>query len=262
MVFDVAEPEFEARVVTRSHELPVVVDFWAAWCGPCRTLTPALEAATAAREGEVDLAKVDVDRNQALAARFRVQGIPAVKAFRNGSVAEEFTGALPPPQVEGFFDRLVPSEADRLSETDDEASLRRALELDPRHTDAARKLGRKLVRSGDYPAATALLTAFEHDYVAAGLLARARLAWSQGDRRGDGGDPGGGSPDGRLGEAFEAWDAGDRERALERLQEAIAAAPAGSRDLLRQVMVAIFTELGPDDALAREHRRRLAATLN
>jgi putative thioredoxin len=262
MVFDAFESDFEQRVLARSRELPVVVDFWAGWCAPCRALTPALEAAAAAREGEVELAKVDVDRNQALAARFRVQGIPAVKAFRDGRVVDEFTGALPPAQVEAFFDSLVPSEADRLSGTDDEDSLRRALELDPRHTDAARKLGRMLVRSGDNASATELLAPFEHDYVAAGLLARARLAASDGLLRGDGGDPAAGAPDGRLGEAFRAWDEGDQGRALERLQEAITAAPPEQRDLLRQVMVAIFTELGPDHALAREHRRRLAAALN
>jgi putative thioredoxin len=262
MVFDVLESDFEARVVARSHELPVVVDFWAAWCAPCRALTPALEAAAGAREGEVELAKVDVDRNPALAARFRVQGIPSVKAFRDGRVAEEFTGALPPAQVEAFFDRLVPSEADRLSASGDEASLRRALDLDPRHTGAARKLGRILVQGGDNAEASALLEPFEHDYVAAGLLARARLAeldgavGESGDHRRDH------SPDGRLADAFAAWDDGHHGRALDGLQEAIAAAAPHQRDLLRQVMVAIFTELGPEDPLAREHRRRLAAALN
>lgn len=262
MVFDVLESDFEAQVIARSHELPVVVDFWAAWCAPCRALTPALEAAAGAREGKIDLAKVDVDRNPALAARFRVQGIPSVKAFRDGRVTEEFTGALPPTQVEAFFDRLVPSEADRLSDADDEASLRRALEVDPRHTGAARKLGRMLVRSGDTAEALALLEAFEHDFVAAGLLARARLA--ELDRAvGENADhPRGQSPDGRLADAFAAWDDGDHGRALDGLQAAIAAAAPDRRDPLRQVMVAIFTELGPDDPLAREHRRRLAAALN
>jgi thioredoxin-like negative regulator of GroEL len=136
------------------------------------------------------------------------------------------------------------------------------LELDPRNTDAARKLGRLLVRSGDNAAAAELLAPFEHDYVAAGLLARARLAGSDGLLHRDGGDRAARSLDGRLGEAFEAWDDGDHGPALERLQDAIAAAPPEQRDLLRQVMVAIFTELGPDHALAREHRRRLAAALN
>lgn len=254
MISDVQEADFQTRVVERSRELPVVVDFWAAWCGPCRALTPALEAAAGARVGEVDLAKVDVDRNQALAARFRVQGIPAVKAFRGGEVVDEFTGALPPPEVERFFDRLVPSEADRLAGAEDEASLRRALELDPRQIEAARQLGRLLLRRGDSAEAAALLGGFEHDYVAAGLLARAELA-RNGDVQASGGEDG-------LGEAFAAWDAVDHARALELLQEAIRSRPRDDVDALRRVMVAMFTELGPESELAREHRRRLAAALH
>ena len=113
-VYDVDEAGFEQRVLERSRELPVVVDFWADWCGPCKQLTPVLERATAARAGRVELAKVDVDRNQRLQAMFRIQGIPAVKAFKDGKVAAVFTGAVPPPQVEKFFDSLVPSEADQL----------------------------------------------------------------------------------------------------------------------------------------------------
>jgi putative thioredoxin len=258
MVFDVTESEFQQRVVERSREVPVVVDFWAAWCGPCRALTPALEAAATAREGQVDLAKVDVDQNQALAAGFRVQGIPSVKAFRGGEVVDEFTGALPPPQVEAFFDRLVPSEADRLAGSRDEASLRRALELDPRHTEAARELGRRLVGRGEWGEAVGLLEPFEQDWVAAGLLARARME----DGNGDASVPIPPDAEGAARAAFAAWDEGDRERALDLLQEAIRAAPPEDRDQLRQIMVAIFTELGPDSPVARDHRRRLAAALN
>jgi putative thioredoxin len=112
---DVDEQTFEREVIERSAQLPVVVDFWAAWCGPCRVLTPVLEQAVADRSEHVALAKVDVDANQSLAARYGVQGIPAVKAFKNGHVTSEFVGAQPPERVAAFLDALVgPSEAETL----------------------------------------------------------------------------------------------------------------------------------------------------
>jgi putative thioredoxin len=108
MVKDVTEATFQEEVVERSKLVPVVVDFWAEWCGPCRTLGPAIEKAVADRGGKVELAKVDVDSNQQLAAAFQVQGIPAVKAFKDGEVIDEFTGALPPAQINEFLDRIIP----------------------------------------------------------------------------------------------------------------------------------------------------------
>ena len=246
-VFDVGEQDFLQRVIERSRELPVVVDFWADWCGPCKALGPALEKAANDRAGKVELAKVDVDQNQGLAQSFGIRGIPAVKAFRDGRVAAEFTGAIPPAEVERFFDQLVPSEADELA-TGDEQSLRRALELEPNHPGAAVALARLLVQRGELDEALPLVEPLHADFGALGLAARIKLA--QGGR-----EPAG---------AFEAWDEGDHEAALEKLQEALQDRDADKeeRDLLRQVMVAIFTELGPQSELASRHRRRLAAALN
>jgi len=255
MIFDLNESEFETRVVERSRELPVVVDFWAEWCGPCRQLGPALAAAVSRRAGKVELAKVDVDANQALAASFGVQGIPAVKAFRDGHVVAEFTGAIPPARIEAFLDGLVPSPADDLSDAGDEASLREALTLDPLHSEAAAKLARILLGRGEDDQALALLEPLHGDFLAEGLAARARLAAANGN---------GAQPAAeQLRRAFSAWDRGDFEAALESLQEAIAASDdPEQRDLIRRAMVGIFTELGADHALAREHRRRLAAALH
>jgi putative thioredoxin len=104
---DVGADTFEAEVLERSRERPVVVDFWAAWCGPCHALAPVLEREVSARDGAVELVKVDVDANQELATRYDVRGIPAVKGFRDGRVVAEFVGAQPPPAVSTFLDELL-----------------------------------------------------------------------------------------------------------------------------------------------------------
>jgi putative thioredoxin len=241
--FDVSDADFEQRVLQRSAEVPVLVDFWADWCQPCHMLAPVLEKAVDAHDGRVELAKLDVDSNQATAARYGVRGLPTVKAFRDGKVVSEFTGAQPPAAVSRFVEGLVPSQADQLVGGGDEDSLRRALDLQPGHAVARRELGRLLLRRGDTEEALDLLDGAQGDFVAEGLAARARL-----------------SDDADLAPAFEAWDQGDPSTALELLQGALA--DPERRDLVRRVMVAIFTELGPEHPLAREHRRRLSAALN
>ena len=138
---DVSEETFEAEVIARSEELPVVVDFWAEWCGPCRMLTPVLEREVAAREGRVALAKVDVDANPGLAEQFGVRGIPAVKAFRRGHVVREFVGAVPPQAVGEFLDALLaPSEAEGLlAEGDDYEQLLERLLAEASEADSERR---------------------------------------------------------------------------------------------------------------------------
>jgi putative thioredoxin len=252
MITDVTEQDFQAKVVERSKQVPVIVDFWAEWCGPCRTLGPALEKAVRDRNGEVELAKLDTDANPRIAQTFGIQSIPAVKAFKDGEVVDEFVGALPPAAIESFLNGIVPSEADRLAESGDEDSLRKALELDPRNAKAATALARNLLPRGETDEVRELLNPFPNDFVASGLAARAELSTS-----------GNGAGPEQLQSAFSAWDEGNPEQALETLQEALAGEQdQARRDLLRRVMVAIFTELGADHPLAREHRRRLAAALN
>ncbi|MEA2381560.1 MAG: putative thioredoxin [Solirubrobacteraceae bacterium] len=244
-VIDVTEQDFERDVIERSRETPVVVDFWAEWCGPCRMLGPVLEKAAAEREDQVVLAKVDTDANPGIARAYGIQGIPAVKAFKDGQVVDEFVGVQPPAQVERFFDRLVPSEADALVEAGDEASLRRALELEPNRTDARVALAEQLYRRGDRGEARELLQNVAGHFGAEGLAARMRLEDQD---------------EVDLAEAFRALDAGDRERALDLLIGSIPNAN-GYKDDVRRVVVAILDALGVDDPLARDARRRLATAL-
>jgi putative thioredoxin len=244
MSVDVTEATFEAEVVERSRQVPVVVDFWADWCGPCKQLTPALEKAEASRHGKVVLAKVDVDADKRLAAAFQVQGIPAVKAFRDAKVVDEFVGALPPAKVEAFFDGLSPSRADELLAAGDELSLREATELEPARADLAVALARARLERGAEDEALEAVESHEADFAAAGIAARIRLA------KADVGT-----------EALAALDRGEREAALDALLDELTGAEDGAREDLRQAIVGILSELDPADPTGRAYRRKLSTAL-
>jgi putative thioredoxin len=235
-----------------------VVDFWAEWCGPCKALSPALEAAAAAREGKIDLVTVDVDANQQLAALYRVQGIPNVKVFRDGEVVDEFTGALPPAKVEAFFDKLAGSRADDLMTAGDELSLREASELEPQRADIAVALAKARLARGAEEEALEAVADHEGDFGAAGITARVRLARA-----------------GLATDAFAALERGERDAALESLIQALRELPRNgaspsqngdldpeeARDLLRRAVIGILNESNPADPTSRTYRRKLAAAL-
>ena len=232
-MLDVTDDTFERDVLDRSTEVPVVVDLWAEWCGPCRTLGPILERVVAATEGKVALVKVDVDANPRVATTFQVQSIPAVFALQDRKIVDSFIGALPEPAVQEFVDRLAPAEteADRLVAAGDEASLRAALDLQPDHPGAVPALAELLVARGEGDEALALLERIPETAETRRIAALARVG---GDAVGDDG------VESRL------------DALLERVKD---------DDDARQQFVDLLEVLGADDPRTATYRKRLTARL-
>lgn len=267
-VRDVSEAGFTADVVEASRTRPVVVDFWAPWCGPCRQLTPLLEAAAERYAGQVDVVKVNVDEAQNLARALRIQGIPAVMAFRDGRLAAQFVGVQPAPAIEQFFAALTPSEADVLaarglaaSGNGAEEAFRAALELQADQPQAVVGLARVLAERGEADEARALLARVPADPEAVRLMAELSLGGARDSdaiaalrSRVEQGDV---AARVELGRALAA--AGDAEAGLPVLIEA--ARDPETRDDARAAAVEVFQLLGDADPRVRTWRPKLAAAL-
>lgn len=230
---DVTDATFATAVIERSRSVPVVVDLWAAWCGPCKTLTPTLEKVVAEMGGSVELAKVDVDANPQVARAFAVQSIPSVFALKDGQVVDSFVGALPEKAVREFITKLAPagSPLEELVAAGDEVSLRRALEIDPGHAGAASALGEVLLRENRLDELAALVDSLAGS-VANQLRARLQLA--------------------REGVSL----SGDVDLVLEHLLDQTGVDPSAKDHLL-----VILDALGPEDPRYVSYRRRLANRL-
>ncbi|HXF57862.1 MAG TPA: thioredoxin [Actinomycetota bacterium] len=258
-IVEVTDETFVRDVVEESYRRPVVVDFWAAWCRPCLMIGPVLERLAEEHGGEFLLAKLDVDANPQTAMTFRIQSIPAVKAFRDGQVVSEFVGAIPETSIRQWLQAILPSRADRLAERGEEreragaldeaeALYRQALREDPRHRGAALGLGRVLAQRGELGEAKEVLRGLRPDPDAERLLAAIEVSeWAA-------------APDGEgaLARGQRAAAEGRWAEALEAFLEEIR---SGDREQGREAMLKVFSVLGEEDPLTQEYRRKLAAAL-
>lgn len=280
-VIEVSDRDFEQQVIEQSRRVPVVVDFWAPWCGPCRMIGPVLERLAAEANGAWVLAKLNVDHNPQTASRYGIQGIPAVKGFRNGQVVSEFVGAVPEPQIRRFVDQLVPSAADTMAAEAQrleaqgnlaraETAYRRAVQADANHPAALLGLGRVLFQQDLFDEALAALqrvplgkperheaeswiakASFRQQAALSGgeVEARRRLAAKPDDL------------DARLALASAMAAKGSYREALEGYLEVVRRDRGAFRQQARQAMLSLFTLLGDDHELTGEYRPQLAMLL-
>jgi putative thioredoxin len=255
-VVDVTDATFVDEVIEESKSRPVVVDFWAEWCAPCRTLGPILEKLAVENDGAFRLAKVDVDANPGVAAHFMVQGIPSVKAFRGGELVDEFVGAMPEPMVRKWLEPILPTEADLMAAeaqqevasgdlADAEDRFREALKKDHGNREAVTGLARLLIDRGDLREARELVEPLVPDPVAASLLSAVRVAeWA------------GIETPGTLASAKRLASGGHWREALDGMLGALGDDPDA-----REAMLDVFAVLGDDDAMVRDFRAKLASAL-
>ena len=280
-IIDVSDDLFQREVIERSNETTVIVDFWAAWCGPCRQLGPMLEREVASRGGVVRLAKLDIDENQRSAVTYQITGIPAVKVFRGGKVVADFVGVMAPAELKRFFDKLVPSaggqavargkELLRQSQSQAaEAAFQEALSLDARCDEARVELIRLWLRKGKQAEAASLAAELTSGSsaraVAAGLLWMSSL-----EAEAAAGDPRAmlDTVDAEPSNMALRWSVASRfflneehEDALREFLEIVKRDRGFKDDGARKAILSIFAILGVEHELVTLFRRRLSLAMS
>jgi len=273
-VKDIDQQAFGAEVLQRSHDVPVVVDFWAEWCGPCKTLGPALEAVATEYAGRFELVKVDVDQNQELSQQFQVQSIPTVIAVKNGEPVSQFMGAIPEPQIRQFIDAILPTEIDLMVEQARDLVLEgdevaasgvfsQVLEQQPDHVEAGAGLASLLIANGDTETALIVLGRLPRSSEVERLEAAARVTAARGADIPELESRLAAAPEDEatrieLAQALAAN--GEHEAALDQLLAGVVA-KGGLMERARQGMVDVFGLLGDEHPLTATYRKSLANAL-